>query len=160
MSQHAPVLEKVGYRRGDGGPLKLRRQRQRKPQLPRKLNQVSRHLGPHSRLHNFDRVDRRTRAGRLLDRVRKELEAHVGPNPSAVQQLLIQRACVLSLRLALIDQKIFEEEAFTTVDSNMTVAWQNALTKCLRALGVPVEAPKDDAEASINRIMAELDHVG
>jgi hypothetical protein len=115
-------------------------------------------LGPHSRLHRLENVDRRTKEGKLLEEVRRELLAHIGPNPNAIQRLLITRACILSLRLAQIDRKIFEEREFTVIDNAQTVAWQNALTKCLRALGVPVEAPKDDA--SINRIMAELDHGG
>lgn len=100
------------------------------------------------------KVDRRTQSGKLLDAVRAELLEHVGPNPTPVQRMLIQRACVLSLRLAQIDRKIFEEQEFTTIDNNQAVAWQNALTRCLVALGVRLEAARNGV--SLTKVMAEM----
>jgi hypothetical protein len=99
-------------------------------------------IGPYSRSHRLAKVDRRTQSGKLLDAVRAELLEHVGPNPTPVQRMLIQRACVLSLRLAQIDRKIFEEQEFTVIDNNQAVAWQNAMTRCLVALGVRSQAAK------------------
>jgi hypothetical protein len=49
---------------------------------------------------------------------------------------LIDRAAILSLRLAQIDRRIIQEETMTILDNSQTVAWQNALTRVLVALGV------------------------
>ena len=42
--------------------------------------------------------------------------------------MMIERACVLSLRLAQLDRKIYEEREFTEIDNNSAIAWQNTLT--------------------------------
>ena len=89
--------------------------------------------------------------------VHAELLEHVGPHPTPVQRMLIQRACVLSLRLSQIDRKIFEEQEFTVIDNNQAVAWQNALTRCLVALGVRSQAAKNGPSA-LTSILAELDN--
>jgi hypothetical protein len=56
--------------------------------------------------------------------------------------MLIQRACVLSPRLAQIDRKIFADIELSLHDNQWTVAWQNSLTRCLVALGVHPEAAR------------------
>jgi hypothetical protein len=131
-----------------------------RPRLSRGSNKVAHNvapkLGPYSRPHMLAKVDRRTQSGKLLDAVRAELLEHVGPNPTPVQRMLIQRACVLSLRLAQIDRKIFEEREFTVMDNNQAVAWQNAMTRCLVALGVRSQAAKN-GPAALTAILAELD---
>ena len=69
--------------------------------------------------------------------------------------MLIQRACVLSLRLAQIDRKIFLEQEFTVIDNNQAVAWQNAMTRCLVALGVKGQAARNGTSA-LTEVMAEM----
>jgi hypothetical protein len=50
--------------------------------------------------------------------------------------MLIERAAVLTLRLAKLDDKIVNETGPLTLhDTNYVIAWQNALTRCLKALG-------------------------
>jgi hypothetical protein len=66
--------------------------------------------------------------------------AYVGQNPTVPQRLLVERACMMTLRLAQIDRKIVNDEPFTLIDNNCTIAWQNALTRCLVALGIHKEA--------------------
>jgi hypothetical protein len=68
--------------------------------------------------------------------VRTQLLQHVGSNPTITQKYLIDRAAILSLRLAQIDKKIIEETTLTILDNNQIVAWQNCLTRVLVALGV------------------------
>lgn len=116
---------------------------------------VARKIGAHSRLHRLVKVDRRTKEGRLLDAVRLELLEHIGSRPTPLQRLLIQRACVLSLRLAQIDRKIFEEREFSVIDNNQAIAWQNALTRCLVALGVRPDVAQDDDLAAV---LVEMGH--
>jgi hypothetical protein len=75
-----------------------------------------------------------------MRRIREDLVAHVGGKPTVVQRMLIDRATVLSLRLALLDEKITSEISLTEHDNNYVIAWQNALTRCLVALGVKTAA--------------------
>jgi hypothetical protein len=122
----------------------------------RRNGKATHKIGPHSRLHVLQKLDGRTKQAALMRAVRDELLEHVGANPNPVQRMLIQRACVLSLRLAQIDRKIFEEQEFTTIDNNQAIAWQNALTRCLVALGVHQEAARNGTNASVTHILAEL----
>ena len=91
--------------------------------------------------HPLIKVDRRTKEARLMKQVRAELEAHVGPNPSYPQRVLIDRAVFLTLRVAQIDAKILAGEELTTHDSNFALAWNNSLRRTLLALGVEAWTP-------------------
>jgi hypothetical protein len=116
------------------------------------------HKGPYSKLYTsrasskfgLIKVDGRTKEAALLQRVRKELSEHVGPNPTYIQNYLIDRAAILSLRLAQIDQRIIDETPLTILDNSQTVAWQNALTRVLVALGVKKDAVKRPSLTDIN----------
>ena len=99
-------------------------------------------IGPYSAAHMLAKLDGRSREANLLRRIRADLLKHIGGNPTVVQEMLIQRACVLSLRLAQIDRKIFADTELTLHDNQWTVAWQNALTRTLLALGVHQEAAR------------------
>jgi hypothetical protein len=78
----------------------------------------------------------------LMRLVRDELIRHVGGSPSFTQRLLIERAVILSLRVAQIDKRILAGEALTTHDSNYALAWNNSLRRTLVALGLgPTAAP-------------------
>jgi hypothetical protein len=103
------------------------------------MSEKTRSIGPYSHPVSLAKLDGRTREATFLGRVRAELTEHVG-KPSVVQRMLINRAAVLSLRLAMLDQKIIRDQALTEHDNNHIVAWQNALTRILVALGVRAEA--------------------
>lgn len=93
-------------------------------------------LGMYSKETVLARIDQRTREARLMRQIRRSLIEHVGGAPSSVQRALIERACVLSLRVAQIDAKIIAGEPLTMHDSNFALAWNNALRRTLIALGV------------------------
>jgi hypothetical protein len=86
-----------------------------------------------------------------MRRVRAELTAHVGGNPSAVQRALIERAVILSLRVAQIDAKILSGDGLTLHDSNFALAWNNALRRTLAALGVEPAAARPPSLDELKR---------
>src|SRR5271166_3087322 len=119
------------------------------PSRPQSRSQNVRRIGPSSRPITLAKLDGRTREAALMRKVRAELTTHVGPNPSVTQRFLIERAVVLSLRCAQIDQKILAGEVLTLHDSNFALAWNNALRRTLVALGVsePAAATADPGRA-------------
>jgi hypothetical protein len=90
----------------------------------------------HSRPSAFAKLDGRTKEAALMRRVRAELTAHVGGNPNAVQRALIERAVILSLRVAQIDARIVAGETLTLHDNNFALAWNNALRRTMAAIGL------------------------
>jgi hypothetical protein len=62
--------------------------------------------------------------------------AHVGGRPSVVQQTLIERACQLQIRIAMMDRDFAAGCAQTEHDSRTYLAWSNSLTRTLRELGL------------------------
>jgi hypothetical protein len=101
------------------------------------------------------KLDGRTVEGQLVAKVRTALLDHVGPNPTVVQRHLIDRAAILSLRLAQCDRRIIHEEKMTILDNSQLVAWQNALTRVMVALGV-----HKHKRPSLATIIAEVTDVG
>ena len=97
-------------------------------------------LGPYSQTVILSKLDGRTREARLMRGTRSALVAHVGGKPSVVQQTLIERACQLQIRIAMMDRDFANGEVQTEHDSRTYLAWSNSLTRTLRALGVN-EAP-------------------
>jgi hypothetical protein len=97
-------------------------------------------IGPYCRPHALAKLDGRTREAALMRRVLADLTRHVGGAPTVVQRMLIERAAVLTLRLAQLDRKILADHALTIHDNNHAIAWQNALTRALVALGVHQQA--------------------
>src|SRR5689334_6635113 len=96
----------------------------------------TRRLGRYSRDKSIVNVDYRTRKGMFMRKVREELTAHCGGNPSAVQRALIERAVILSLKVAQFDARIIANEPLGLRDSNYALAWNNALRRTVAALGV------------------------
>jgi hypothetical protein len=100
------------------------------------------HLGVYSCNTSLVEVDKRSREYRLMRQVRKDLTAHIGGSPNPAQRMLIERAVVLSLRVAMLDQKIVNGELLTTLDNNQYLAWSNSLVRTIARLGVdPTSAP-------------------
>jgi hypothetical protein len=68
--------------------------------------------------------------------------------------MLIERAAVLTLRLAKLDSKIINETGPITLhDTNFIIAWQNSLTRVLVALGVHAAAAP---VPTLNEVLAEM----
>jgi hypothetical protein len=93
-------------------------------------------LGPYSRTAILSKLDGRTREARLMRGTRSALIAHVGGKPSVVQQTLIERACQLQIRIAMMDRDFAAGGGQTEHDSRTYLAWSNSLTRTLRELGV------------------------
>lgn len=90
-------------------------------------------LGPYSRPPALANIDMRSKEGLILRKIRAELTAHVG-NPSATQRILIERAAVLSLQIAMLDAR-HASGGLTPHDQREYLAWTNALTRLMRQLG-------------------------
>jgi hypothetical protein len=102
----------------------------------------SRGLGPHSRRHRLGHLDRRTFEGKLFDGFRAKLLDHVGGLPTVTQAAIIERACWVNLRGAMMDAKVATGD-FTEQDSNCYLAWANTLGRLLARLGLePAAAPR------------------
>jgi hypothetical protein len=112
-------------------------------------------LGVHWKAHALWKIDRRTKQAAYLRRVREELNRHIGANPSIIDKMLVDRACMLSLRLVQIDRMILEERPLTDIDTRMAVSWQNALVRTLNSLRIPTEAAAGFQD-SMARILDEV----
>jgi hypothetical protein len=114
-----------------------------------------RKLGINCRPHTLWKLDGRTKEAALMRRVRQELTAHCG-HPNTIQRALIERAVILSLRVAQIDYKILAGEELTLHDSNFALAWNNALRRTLTALGVQEQpTPRNNELAALCQRLAE-----
>jgi hypothetical protein len=112
------------------------------------------HIGPQSSLAALAKLDGRTREAMFMRRVHADLTRHVGGTPSAVERMLIERASVLMLRLAKLDEKIVNETGPLTLhDTNFIIAWQNSLTKVLVALGIAAAAAPTP---TLDMVIAEI----
>lgn len=95
-----------------------------------------RRIGSHSKIGAIDLLDRRTREGKFALAVREELTRHVGGEPSAPEQILIQLAAVKALRLALMTDRILQPKAIKDGHDERYLAWSGALRRDLEALGI------------------------
>lgn len=108
------------------------------------------HLSPNFTTATLAKLDRRTRESRLLEATRAELVAHVGGQPSATQRALIDRCSMLSLHLALLDEKTLSAGGtMTEHDSRQYLAWSNSFTRAMRDLGVKPAAAKAPSLADL-----------
>lgn len=92
-------------------------------------------VGPYSRHAFLKKIDGRSKKGRLVKSLRRELTEHCGGNPTITQKLLIEQACELQLRIAIMNQRFTESGVFTEHDSRTFLAWNNSLERLLRQLG-------------------------
>ena len=91
--------------------------------------------GPNSREEVLSRIDRRTRAGRVMRGVEADLANDLGGDPSAAQRLLIQSAAVKATRLALLADHLLDGAEIQS-DQHNVLAWANSLRHDLQALGL------------------------
>jgi hypothetical protein len=71
----------------------------------------------------------------------KELTAHCGGHPSAVQRRIIQRAAVLHLRLSLLDARTGPDGEMSEAVAREYLCWNNAYIRTLNSLGLKAAAP-------------------
>ncbi len=79
--------------------------------------------------------------------VRAELTAHLGGRPSATQRVLIDRAAMLTLQIAMMDARQ-ASCGLSPRDSREYLAWTNTLTRLMRQLGMKglAERPRSLAD--------------
>lgn len=97
---------------------------------------LRRRVDPYSRPGRWAKIDGRSNEAVLARDIRAALVAHVGGNPTAVQAILIQRAVMLSVHLAMMDRKALEDGALSLHASRQYLAWSNSLTRTVRELGI------------------------
>jgi len=90
-----------------------------------------------------------------LVQTRADLAAAVGGQPSVIQQLLIEQASQLKLRLRQADNEVVADTAMTVAESKHYIALANALTRVLLRLGVDEKAKAKPAVPNLAEFLAE-----
>jgi hypothetical protein len=89
-------------------------------------------------------IDGRCRVARMIREFAKELERHVGGNPTPAQQTLIREAAIKNVRCAFMIDKILDQDDLDFDLATRTyLAWSNSLRRDLEALGI--KAPEQKA---------------
>jgi len=91
----------------------------------------------------------RTREGKLLKATRADLTRHVGGAPSVTQRVLIERASMLVLQLAMMDARALETGEMSEHSSRQYLAWTNTLAKTLRHLGLQAASARQPTVAEV-----------
>jgi hypothetical protein len=81
--------------------------------------------------------------------LRRELIAHVGGNPSIAQTLLIDQACALQLRLALMDTETDKVGTMTARNQVQYLAWSGSLQRVLNQIGMTPASARPTPAAEI-----------
>ena len=102
---------------------------------PRKLRALSAESRVLRRGVLGDRVGGRSREGRFLTKIERELVAQVG-KPSFTQKLLIRRLSRAMLRLELLDEKQMAGEELSAHDGRSFSALSNQVRLLARELGL------------------------
>ena len=106
-------------------------------------------IGAYSSAGAMAKVDGRSKEALFMQRLRKELLAHVGGSPSATQRLLVERAVRLSMQVELMDERFFKDGELSDRNNRQLLAWSNALTRTLSKLGINPTKPKVPALTTI-----------
>ena len=91
--------------------------------------------GPFSRDQSLTVLDHRTRAGRVMKNVIRQLTDQLG-DPTTAQGLLIQSAALKATRLALLSEQTLDGTAPSEGSDHHALAWLNSLRLDLMALGL------------------------
>ena len=89
------------------------------------------------------RVDMRSKHGRLLKTIRKEILAHLtaqGGEPTIIQRSLAERAAQLELKLAMYDEKQLAG-TFSDYDSKVYFAAVGSLRRLYKEIGLAKPSP-------------------
>jgi hypothetical protein len=91
--------------------------------------------GPFSRDEALTELDARTRAGRVMKGVIRQLSDQIG-DATAGQRLLIQSAALKATRLALLSEQLLDGTPPSEGSDHHALAWLNSLRLDLMALGL------------------------
>jgi hypothetical protein len=104
-----------------------------KPSRPAKLRKI----GPYSRIRSgIKGLDKRTKAARHIAKAKAALLAHIGGTASVTQMAVIDRAAVLSLRIALMEAQTGPAGEMTEKNSREFLCWCNAYCRLMGQLGL------------------------
>jgi hypothetical protein len=78
--------------------------------------------------------------------IRAELVDHTGGSPSVTQRMLIDRIAVLMLRMELMDRRSLQAGDLTEKDTREYLAWNNAVARMLKTLGLEGKPAKAKAK--------------
>jgi hypothetical protein len=95
----------------------------------------ARKSGPFSRDEALVALDDRTRAGRVMKGVIRQLTDQIG-DATAAQRLLIQSAGLKATRLSLLSQQLLDGTPPSEGSDHHALAWLNSLRLDLMALGL------------------------
>jgi hypothetical protein len=98
-------------------------------------------------------IDGRRAEAKLMQRLKADLAKHVGGNPSVVQQMLIDQAAMLTLRVHLMDKASIADPELSERNGRQRLAWSNSLTRTLRHLGLKASPPPKPAMLTPRQIM-------
>lgn len=115
-------------------------------------------IGPHSRPDRLQIIDGRRAESKLLASVKKDLTAHLGGKPSAVQRMLIDRIAALSLRCHLMERESAQSGEMSERNGRSYLAWSNSLTRALRQIGLDAVPPPKSKPLTPRQIM-KLDQI-
>jgi hypothetical protein len=85
-------------------------------------------------------IDGRSRMGKWMARLRVELIAHVGGEPSVAKSILIEQIVIKTLKSHLYHVGLFKDKSFGSKDHALAV--QNSIRLDLMALGLQKRARK------------------
>lgn len=94
-------------------------------------------LGPYSRCLNrgaLGNISGRSREGRFLRALERDLLEHLGPEPTLPQRLLVARVARASLRIEMLEEKIADGRA-TELDGKILHNLHGSLRLMLREIG-------------------------
>ena len=103
--------------------------------LSRTRDRHRRKAGPFSRDETLTALDARTRAGRVMKGVIRQLTDQIG-DATAGQRLLIQSAALKATRLALLSEQLLDGTPASEGSDHHALAWLNSLRLDLMALGL------------------------
>jgi hypothetical protein len=91
-------------------------------------------VNPRNRqVRTLAKLDGRTKCGRIVSQLRRELMAYFDNKPNAVESSHIERCCALRAKLAVLEAKVIEGRE-TIMDTEHFIAWENAYRRNLQAL--------------------------
>ena len=93
-------------------------------------------VGAYSSNSALTHLDLRTREGKFLQAVHRELTEQVGEAPTAAEQILIKLATLKVLRVSLMADAIMSSEAIDERRDRQFLAWANSLRRDLDVLGI------------------------
>lgn len=79
----------------------------------------------------------------ICNQIRADLTAQLGREPTASQKLMIERIVMVLLRIELMDVIALRNAELTERQARDYLAWNNTVSRMLRALGLKAEAAPD-----------------